>query len=111
MFNQTGSSPAGGQWCPASPFEIGAPLFHIWPSGCCIHPILYFKNVVPLLFFLPLHLVFGPPLLLNLGDGPATTDEISQPSRPISPRAATATDHNMTGSENGEKSSESTLKK
>jgi len=36
-----------GGWCPAPPF-------HVWPIGCCIHPILYFKNVPPLL-------VFGPP--------------------------------------------------
>ena len=65
------------------------PLFHVWPSGCCIHPILYFKNVAPFCFFAPPS-VFWSPLLLNLGDGPATRDEISQPSRPISPRAATA---------------------
>ena len=48
--------------CPSPPFEIGAPPFHVWPTGYCIHPILYFKNVAPLL-------VFSPPLLLNSGDG------------------------------------------
>jgi len=64
------------------------PLFHVWPPGCCIHPILYLKKWPPFCF-LPLHLVFGPPLLLNLGDGPATRDEILQSSRPISPRVAT----------------------
>jgi len=37
----------GGQWCPGPPFEIGAPPFHVWPLGCYIHPILYFKNVAP----------------------------------------------------------------
>jgi len=27
-----GLSPAGGgQWCPAPPFEIGAPPFNVWP--------------------------------------------------------------------------------
>jgi len=88
MFNQTGSSPAGGPVVPAPPFEIGAAPFHVWPPGCCIHPILYFKNVAPLLFFCP-SIWFLAPLLLNLGDGPATRDEISQPSRPILPRAAT----------------------
>jgi len=41
----------GGQWCPAPPFEIGAPPFHVWPTGCCIHPILYIKNVAPLLVY------------------------------------------------------------
>jgi len=47
---------------PGPPFGIDAPPFHVWPTGRCIHPILYFKNVAPLL-------VFGP-LLLNSGDGP-----------------------------------------
>jgi len=79
---------SGGQWCPAPPFVIGAPPFHVWPPGCCIHPILYFKNVPPFLFFCP-SIWFLALLLLNLGDGPATRDEISQPCRPISPRAAT----------------------
>ena len=74
----------GGQWCPAPPF-------HVWPPCCCIHPTLYFKNVVPLLFFCP-SIWFLASLLLNLGDGPATRDEISQPSQPISPRAATDCD-------------------
>jgi len=32
------------------------PPFHVWPAGCCTHPILYFKNVAS--------------LLLNSGDGP-----------------------------------------
>ena len=36
------------------PFEICAPSFHVWPPGCCIHPIQYFKNVPPLLVFGPL---------------------------------------------------------
>jgi len=35
----------GGQWCLASPFEIGAPPFHFWPPGCYIHPTLHFKNM------------------------------------------------------------------
>jgi len=60
---QAGSSPAGGQWCPAPPFEIGAPPFHVWPTGCCIHPILYFKNVSP-------PSGFWLPLLLNPGSWP-----------------------------------------
>ena len=46
--------PNGSQWCPAPPFQIGTPSFHVWPTGCCIRLILYFKNVAPLL-------VFGPP--------------------------------------------------
>jgi len=83
-----GGRQLGGQWCPP-PFEIGAPPFHVWPPGCCIRYIQYciFKMWPPLLFFCP-SICFSP-LLLNLGDGPATRHEISQPSRPISPRVAT----------------------
>ena len=54
----------GGQWCPAPPFEIGATPFHIWPTGCCIHPMW-----PPFLVLAPPG--FCPPLLLNPGDGPA----------------------------------------
>jgi len=39
--------------------------FHGWPTGCCIHPILYFKNVAP-------PSGFWPPLLLHPGDGPGS---------------------------------------
>ena len=42
---RAGASPERDQWCPAPPFEIGAPPFHVWPTGCFIHPILYLKNV------------------------------------------------------------------
>ena len=58
-----------GQWCPTPPFEIGAPPFHVRPSGCCIHPILYIKNVPPFWFMAPPS-GFYPPLLLNTGDWP-----------------------------------------
>ena len=54
---------------PAPPFEIGASSFHVWPPGCYIQPILYFKNVAPLLDFGPS--CFSP-LLLNPGGGPAS---------------------------------------
>ena len=54
---------------PGPPFEIGAPLFHVWPPVCGIHPILYFKNVPPPSGFRPHHLVFGPPCCSD--DGPA----------------------------------------
>jgi len=50
-----GLSPAGGAVVPVPPFKIGAPHFTFSPD-CCIHPILYLKNVAP--------------LLLNPGDGP-----------------------------------------
>jgi len=50
------------------PFEIGAPPFHVWPLSCCIHLILYFKNVAPFWFLATPG--FCPPLLLNPGDGP-----------------------------------------
>jgi len=56
-----GPSPAGGQWCPAPPYKIGAPPFHVWLLGCCIHLIPYFKNVAPLSGFWPLLLVFLDP--------------------------------------------------
>ena len=45
----------GVQWCPVPPF-------HVWPPGCCIHPMQYFSNVPPLLFF-------GPPCCYNLATG------------------------------------------
>ena len=46
--------------------------FHVWPPGCCIHPIQYFKNVSPLPVFGP-SFWFLPPLLLNPGNGPDCT--------------------------------------
>jgi len=36
------------------PHLKSVPPFHVWPPGCYIHPILYFKNVAPLLVFGPL---------------------------------------------------------
>jgi len=45
------------------PFEICSPQFHVWPPGCCIHPIQYFLNVAP-------PSGFWPRLLLYPGDGP-----------------------------------------
>jgi len=50
-----------GAVVPGPPFEIGSPPFHVWPTGCRIHPILHFKNVAPPFGFWPLLLVFGPP--------------------------------------------------
>jgi len=44
---QQGHRQRGGQWCPAPPFEIGVPPFHVWRPGCYIHPILYLKNEGP----------------------------------------------------------------
>jgi len=29
------------------PFDFSATPFHVWLPDCCIHPILYFKNVAP----------------------------------------------------------------
>ena len=31
----------GDQWCQAPPFEIGAPLFHVWPP-----PLLHASNTL-----------------------------------------------------------------
>jgi len=44
---------SGGAVVPGPPFEIGAPPFHGWPTGCCIHPILYFKMRPPFWFMAP----------------------------------------------------------
>jgi len=41
-YVRSGPSPAGGAVVPGPQFEIGVPPFHVWPTGCCIHPILYF---------------------------------------------------------------------
>jgi len=51
-----GPSAVGVQWCPP-------PISCLTP-GCCIHPVLYLKNVAPLWFL--------SPLLRNPGDGLAT---------------------------------------
>jgi len=56
---------------PGRPFEIGVPPFHVWPTGCCMHPILYFKNVSPLLVSSP-SFWFLATLLLHPGDGPVS---------------------------------------
>ena len=58
----------GGAVVPATPFEIYAPVSRLAP-GCCIHPILYLKNV-PRLWFLA-------PLRRNPGDGPDLTAPMS----------------------------------
>jgi len=70
MNRNQGRRQRGGQWCPPPLFEIGAPSFHVWPPSCYIHPILYFKNVPPLLVFGPSFWFLAPPLLLNPGDRP-----------------------------------------
>jgi len=53
----TGMSRAGGPVVPGPPF-------HVWPTGCYTHPILYFYYVGPLL-------VFGPPCCYILATSPA----------------------------------------
>jgi len=37
----------GCQWCPP------LPPFHVWYPGCCIHPILYLKDVTSLVVLAP----------------------------------------------------------
>jgi len=41
---------ASGRASGARPTHLRSmpPPFHAWPSGCCIHPIQYFKNVASL---------------------------------------------------------------
>ena len=82
---QQGRRQRGGQWCPALPFEIGAPSFRVWPPDCCIHPILYLKNLAPLLVFGP-SFWFLAPLLLNPGDGPAQQHWSKQHSKVVTPQ-------------------------
>jgi len=59
----------GEQWC-LTPHLKSVPPHFPFAHCCCIHPILYFKNVAPLLVFGP-SFWFLSPLLLNPGDGPA----------------------------------------
>jgi len=49
----SGPSPAVGQWSPVLPFEICALPFHVWPPGCCIHPIQFFEMWPPFWFLAP----------------------------------------------------------
>jgi len=49
----SGSSPAGGAVVPGPLIWNRCPPFHVWPTGCCIHPILYIKNVPPFWFMTP----------------------------------------------------------
>ena len=46
---------------------VPAPPFHIWSTGWCVHPIMYFKNV-PTFWFLTPPSGFWP-LLINPGLG------------------------------------------
>jgi len=64
-----GPSPAEGPVVPDPHLKSAPPRFRVWPTGCYIHPILYFKNVAPLRFLAP-PFGFWPPLLLNPGNGP-----------------------------------------
>jgi len=51
-----------GPVVPGPPFEVGSPShFTFGPPGCCIHPILHFKNVTPFLFFCPSIWFLAPP--------------------------------------------------
>jgi len=50
---QCGPSPAGGASGALPPRLKSVPPFHVWLTGCCIHPILQFENVAPLRVFCP----------------------------------------------------------
>ena len=52
-YNKNRAIASGGP-VVAFPLSKSVSPFHIWPSGCCIHPILYLKKISPLV-------VFGPP--------------------------------------------------
>jgi len=58
-----------GQWCPAPPFEIGAPHFTFGPPVATYIQYCILKMWPPLLVFGP-SFWFLAPLLLHLGDGP-----------------------------------------
>jgi len=60
---QQGRRVRGGSGAWPHHLKSVPPPFYVGPTGCCIHPILYFKNVAPPFWFLA-------PLLLNPGDGP-----------------------------------------
>jgi len=55
-----------GQWCSVLPFKIYVLPFHIWHPDCCVHPILYFKNVSPLCYVRPPFCEFLPTDLVRL---------------------------------------------
>ena len=57
----SGSSPAGGPVVPGLPIWNRCPPFQVWPTGFCIHPILYIKNVPPLLVYGPSFWFLAPP--------------------------------------------------
>jgi len=75
-LSQKGSRPrvvaSGWPVVPAPPFKICASPFHVFPPGCYIHPIQYFKNVPPSSGFGPSFWLLAP-LLLYTGDGPVPT--------------------------------------
>jgi len=75
---------SGGASGARPPIWNMCPPFHVWPPGCCIHPIKYSQNVTPFWFLAPPS-DFWPPLLLNPGDGPA---EGPNAIKQIRPRAA-----------------------
>jgi len=49
------------------PHLKSVPPFHVWPPGCCIHPIVYLKNVPPLRFSPPCCEILATCLHLSLG--------------------------------------------
>jgi len=60
-YNKNRAVASGVQWCPDPHLKSGPP-FHVWSPGCCIYPILYLKNIAPLM-------VFGAPCCEILATG------------------------------------------
>ena len=52
---------SGGPVVPGPPIWNRCPPFHVWSPGCCIYPILCFKNVAPSWFLTPPS-GFAPPV-------------------------------------------------
>jgi len=72
MSVYTGSSPAGGQWCPAPHLKSVSPISRMGPPVAAYIQYCIWKMWSPLLVFGP-SIWFLAPLLLNPGDGPVST--------------------------------------
>jgi len=64
VLQYQGRRQRGGQWCPAPPFEICAPLSRLAPWLLHISNTVFLKCARPS-GFLPLLLVFGPPAAIS----------------------------------------------
>ena len=61
MTSQAAQNTLAGRMWPACRAVASRGASGARPPGCCIHPILYFKNVAPLLVFGPSFWFSAPP--------------------------------------------------